>query len=80
MAGSREGGLKAAKTNLKKHGKDFYRRIGHMGGKAGLHTGGFATKDENGVYYLAISAGRKGGLISRRGPSKKGAKKIGGEE
>lgn len=74
MAGTKEGGLKAAKTNLKKHGKDFYRRIGHMGG-INDHTGGFATKDENGVHYLAISAGRKGGLISRRGPSKKGVNK-----
>lgn len=40
MAGTKEGGKKAAKTNLLKHGKDFYREIGRKGGQKG-HTGGF---------------------------------------
>ncbi len=63
MAGTRMGGAKAAATNKTKYGRDFYARIGAMGGKAG-HTGGFyANRD------LARVAGRKGGLKSRRGPS-----------
>ena len=65
MAGTKEGGLKASKTNLEKHGKDFYRNIGRKGGKK---TGkkGFALNPE-----LAKIAGRKGGLISKRGKAKK---------
>lgn len=66
MSGTKEGGLKARKTNLKKYGKDFYQNIGRMGGKNG-HTGGFATVGENGEHTLAKAAGKKGGIISRRG-------------
>ena len=64
MSGTREGGLKAAKTNLERNGKDFYSRIGSQGGKNG-HTGGFFNNPER-----AREAGRKGGTISRRGPAK----------
>lgn len=64
MAGTRASGLKAAATNIERHGKDFYERIGRKGGKAGK-TGGFTTNPE-----LAKIAGRKGGLISRRGKAK----------
>lgn len=64
MSGTRAGGLKARDTNLRKQGKDFYHRIGRIGGKNG-HTGGFANNPE-----LARRAGAKGGKISRRGPSK----------
>lgn len=64
MAGTKAGGLKAAKTNKLLHGKDFYQRIGRKGGQNG-HTGGFASNRE-----LARIAGRKGGLISRRGKKK----------
>ncbi len=60
MPGTKAGGLKAAKKNVERHGKDFYARIGAVGGKKG-HTGGFAANRE-----LAREAGRKGGLISRR--------------
>lgn len=61
MAGTKKGGALAAKTNRAKYGKDFYARIGAMGGKMG-HTGGFyANRD------LARKAGAKGGRISRRG-------------
>lgn len=67
MAGTRNGGAKAATTNRTKYGKDFYARIGAMGGKAG-HTGGFyANRD------LARKAGALGGRISRRGKSTKKA-------
>ena len=60
MAGTTEGGLAAAATNKKKHGKDFYARIGALGGKNG-HTGGFYANRA-----LASEAGTKGGLKSRR--------------
>ena len=65
MAGTIEGGKKAAKTNRAKHGDDFYARIGRKGGKAGT-TGGFAANRE-----LASIAGKIGGKISKRGPAKK---------
>lgn len=65
MAGNKIGGLKARETNLKRHGKDFYKRIGQIGGRNG-NTGGFAANPE-----LARIAGAKGGRISRRGPAKK---------
>ena len=64
MSGTPKGGKKAAQTNLKKHGKDFYKRIGKKGGQNG-HTGGFASNPE-----LAKIAGRKGGKKSKRGAAK----------
>lgn len=60
MAGTKAGGLQAAQSNKKRHGDDFYRRIGAKGGRMG-HTGGFAANRE-----LARTAGAKGGRISRR--------------
>jgi general stress protein YciG len=60
MAGTAKGGKLAADTNKKKHGADFYARIGAMGGKKGK-TGGFYANRE-----LARIAGAKGGRISRR--------------
>ena len=65
MAGTRNGGLKAANTNREKYGKEFYAQIGRKGGRNG-HTGGFAANPA-----LARIAGAKGGRISRRGPAKK---------
>lgn len=64
MAGNKIGGLKAAATNKARYGKDWYARIGKIGGQNG-HTGGFAANPE-----LAKEAGRKGGTISKRGPAK----------
>ena len=64
MSGTKIGGVKAAITNKKKHGADFYARIGRKGGKNG-HTGGFAANVE-----LAREAGRKGGKKSKRGMSR----------
>ena len=66
MAGTKAGGLKAVRTTLKKHGNDFYARIGAMGGRNG-HTGGFAANSA-----LARVAGRKGGRISTRKGIKNG--------
>ncbi len=63
MAGTAKGGRLAAEKNRKKHGEDFYARIGKMGGRRG-HTGGFAAGSEGrkrASYYGAI-----GGSISRR--------------
>ena len=74
MSGTTEGGIKARNTNYEKHGKDFYKKIGHLGGSAG-HTGGFASNiiGKDGLTGLerAKLYGRIGGLKSRRGPSKK---------
>ena len=64
MAGTPKGGKKAVQTNIKKHGEDFYKRIGKKGGQNG-HTGGFASNPE-----LAKIAGRKGGKKSKRGAAK----------
>lgn len=65
MAGTREGGKKAALANKKRYGSNFYAAIGRKGGKAG-HTGGFAADPE-----LARRAGAIGGKKSKRGPAKK---------
>jgi len=64
MAGTKEGGRKAAATNKLRHGEGFYARIGAKGGRNG-HTGGFASNPE-----LARIAGAKGGRKSRRGPAR----------
>lgn len=74
MSGTKAGGMKAAKTNLEKHGADFYKRIGHIGGQNG-HTGGFAAMDPERVR----ECGRKGGRISRRGPAKNNLFRRGNE-
>lgn len=72
MPGTIEGGKKACKTNLERHGKDFYANIGRKGGKNG-HTGGFASdkvgKDGLTGLERAAIAGRKGGQLSKRGPA-----------
>ena len=60
MSGTKQGGIKAAATNKKLHGEDFYARIGSRGGKNG-HTGGFAANPQ-----MAKIAGRRGGLTSSR--------------
>ena len=64
MAGTKEGGRKAAATNKANHGANFYAEIGRKGGRNG-HTGGFAADPE-----LARIAGAKGGRKSKRGPAK----------
>lgn len=79
MAGTKEGGRKAAMTNKLRHGEGFYAKIGQIGGHNGT-TGGFnsdiVSKDGLTGRERARIAGRKGGLISRRGPAKnKGATK-----
>lgn len=53
--------MKAAKTNKKLYGDDFFRRIGSKGGRNG-HTGGFAANPK-----LAREMGEIAGRISKRG-------------
>lgn len=66
MSGTRLGGKKAAATNVERHGKDFYKEIGTKGGSVKHpETRPFTTDPK-----LASSAGRKGGQLSKRGPSK----------
>ena len=66
MAGTKEGGLKAAQSIKKKYGKDFYRNLGQRGGSAAHPMGrGFQLSGK------AAEAGRKGGKISKRGKAKK---------
>ena len=70
MAGTVEGGKKAALTNRKRYGKEFYARIGHIGGQGG-NTGGFASlkvgKDGLTGPQRARIKGAIGGAKSRRG-------------
>lgn len=69
MAGTKIGGLKAARTNTTKYGKDFYAEIGRKGGRLGK-TGGFAStlvgKDGLTGRERARLAGKEGGKISKR--------------
>lgn len=60
--GTHEGGLKAAETNKKRYGNDFYKGIGALGGKKS-RGGGFASMSPERVREL----GRKGGMKSRKG-------------
>lgn len=58
MTGTKIGGLRAAQTNKKQYGVNFYEKIGRIGGKVS-RGGGFTKNPE-----LAKIAGRKGGLRS----------------
>ena len=59
MAGTQNGGRKAAATNKQRYGINFYEQIGRKGGKIS-RGGGVATTRQ-----LAVQAGRKGGRASR---------------
>lgn len=69
MAGTKLGGKKAAITNMRKYGKDFYAAIGSRGGKNG-RTGGFASElvgaDGLTGRERASAVGTVGGKKSRR--------------
>lgn len=64
MAGTIAGGKRAAETNKRKYGEDFYVNIGAKGGKKGT-TGGFAAGEEGRA--RARIYGAIGGRKSRRG-------------
>lgn len=66
MAGTSTGGKAAAKKNIDRYGKDFYARIGAMGGRKGK-TGGFAAGKQG--RERARKWGSVGGKISRRNRS-----------
>ncbi len=63
MAGTSTGGREAAKKNVNRYGKDFYARIGAMGGRKGK-TGGFAAGEAG--RERARRYGAMGGKKSRR--------------
>lgn len=74
MSGTRAGGLQARDTNKQKYGKDFYSRIGAIGGSVTDIPKGFGKEDRTLLERIlkkprhhAQSAGRKGGYTSRRG-------------
>lgn len=69
MSGNTIGGVKTAKTNIKRYGQDYYKRIGAMGGKIS-RGGGFASNivgaDGLTGAERARKAGAKGGRKSRK--------------
>jgi hypothetical protein len=71
MAGTREGGQKAAATNKKRYGDDFYQRNAYKAQEAWNRNGrkprGFEYAMVNGNRELIQQAGAKGGALSRRG-------------
>ena len=73
MAGNIQGGLKAKKTNMERHGASFYKDIGAKGGRAS-RTGGFASqvvgKDGMTGKERDMKVGSIGGKISRRTSNK----------
>lgn len=69
MPGSKSGGIKARDTNYAKQGRDFYKRIGAVGGRKG-RTGGFYYMKTHGMTARISELGRIGGHTSRRGKRK----------
>jgi general stress protein YciG len=63
MAGTKEGGMKAAATNKRLYGDKFYKRIGEAGGHKSKG-GGFAFDHERAVYW-----GKIGGKSPRKSKS-----------
>jgi hypothetical protein len=59
MSGNKAGGQKTKATNLKKYGKDFYKRIGELGGKAASKPKGFATFSKEQLQEVAETRRRK---------------------
>ena len=66
MTGTKEGARKTVKTILLRHGSDFYAKIGRKGGQNGHEKGFFLNRE------LAREAGRKGGLVSKKGKQNEG--------
>jgi general stress protein YciG len=70
MPGTKAGGKRAAATNKKRYGENYYSRIGVKGGSSS-NTGGFAYMKRMGMDEKIAEAGRKGGSISRKGAKAK---------
>lgn len=64
MSATKEGGIKAAKTNKDKYGQDFYSRIGKIGGSRKVPKGFSMMTTEQ-----RQAAGKVGGTRSKRGPA-----------
>jgi general stress protein YciG len=83
MSGTKIGGQRAAKTNKRVHGKDFYAQIGKKGGLISTPTGGFghpkAGADGLTGPERAKIAGAKGGRNSSRAGVKNGQGKSHGK-
>lgn len=62
MSGTKEGAKKMVKTIYARHGRDFFKKIGSIGGKQTDGMKGFAMDNER-----ARRSGSKGGRISKRG-------------
>ena len=62
MAGTKEGGLKAAETNKLRHGADFYKNLGKKGNSS---TKGFASNPE----FARIASAK--GVLARRKKAEK---------
>ena len=60
MSGTFAGGKAARATNYERHGPDYYRGIGALGGKVKGTKGGFASSHE-----LAVRAGTLGGKMGK---------------
>lgn len=75
MPGTKDGGKTASETIKLRYGKDFYARIGQLGGKLG-RTGGFGSPNvgDDGLTgkQRAAVAGKIGGKLSKRGSKAKG--------
>ncbi len=61
MSGTVAGGIKAAEKNIERHGKDFFKTIGKIGGLAKNPRKGFGSNKER-----AIASGRLGGLAKKK--------------
>ena len=72
MAGTRQGGEKTRNTNYERHGADFYKNIGSIGGKRAIKVNPETGKALKGfaISGKASEAGKKGGALSRRGKAK----------
>lgn len=81
MAGTREGGLRSAKTIKAKYGDDYFKtKMGSVGGRATVPKGFASEKvDRNGLTgpQRAKIYGSVAGQISRRKPRKGGKNAVG---
>ena len=79
MAGTEQGGHKAAKTIRQRHGRDFYMRIGRIGGQKSRQ-GGFASNKvgNDGLTgsERAKLVGSVGGTKSRRRAKSANAREV----
>ena len=79
MAGTQAGGLKAAATNKKRHGKDFYANIGRKGGRNG-HTGGFNSEKVGKDGLTGYERAKLVGVIGGKNSSRRGIKNGEGKQ